>query len=73
MSGVNLLIKYYPSGIGVGPGKRKSSDYVMELTNKILSLMIGQSFTADSVNTTANAISFLNTMKKNVENQIRGK
>ena len=44
----------------------------MELANKILSTLMGQSFTAESTEISAKAINFLYNLKKDVENEIRG-
>ena len=63
----------YISGLGVGPGKRKSADYYMELLNNVLSTTIGKNFTLESISTTANALAYLYTLKKAVEDEIRGK
>jgi len=59
-------------GLGVGPGRRKSVDYYMELLNNILSRMIGKTFTLETMMTTANALGYLHTIKKLVEEEIRG-
>ena len=58
--------------MGIGPGKRKSMDYVMELANLLLSQLMGQSFTKDSIGVSARAINYLDGLKKEVENEIRG-
>mgnify|MGYP006957665136 CR=1 FL=1 len=63
---------YKLSGLGVGPGRRKSVDYYMELLNNILSRMIGKTFTLETMMTTANALGYLHTIKKLVEEEIRG-
>ena len=58
--------------MGVGPGKRKSLDYVMELANLLLSQLMGQSFTKETMDVSARAINFLTGLKKDVEDEIRG-
>ena len=45
----------------------------MELANKILSTLMGQSFTPESAETSALAINFLHKLKKDVEDEIRGR
>ena len=45
----------------------------MELANKILSTLMGQSFTPESASTSALAINFLHKLKKDVEDEIRGR
>ena len=60
-------------GIGIGPGKRKPLDYVNELANLVLSLLMGQSFTKESAEVSAKAINFLHGLKKDVEQDLRGK
>jgi hypothetical protein len=44
----------------------------MELLNNILSRMIGKTFTLETLMTTANALGYLHTIKKVVEEEIRG-
>ena len=67
-----MVYKQNISGLGVGPGKRKSADYYMELLNNILSSMMGKNFTLETIMTTANALGYLHTIKKAVEEEIRG-
>jgi len=45
----------------------------MELLNNVLSTMIGKNFTLESMLTAANALAYLYTLKKAVEDEIRGK
>ena len=60
------------AGLGIGPGKRKSADYFMELLNNILSTMMGKHFTLGTMTTTARALAYMFTLKKAVEAEIRG-
>ena len=44
----------------------------MELLNNILSTMMGRHFTLDTMSTTADALGYMYTLKKAVEDEIRG-
>jgi hypothetical protein len=45
----------------------------MELLNNVLSTMMGKSFTLESMSTTADALAYLYTLKKAVEDEMIGK
>jgi len=45
---------------------------VMELVNNILAQLLGSSFTRESLISTAEGLSFLHTIKKAVEDELRG-
>ncbi|KAL5252834.1 hypothetical protein ACHWQZ_G015565 [Mnemiopsis leidyi] len=59
-------------GIGVGEGKRKANDYVLELMNNFLSSAKGRNFTKETMITAADALSFLHTIRKSVEDDLTG-
>ena len=60
------------AGLGVGPGKRKANDYVLELMNNFLNSAKGKNFTKETMITAADALSFLHTIRKSVEDDLTG-
>ena len=58
--------------LGVGPGKRKANDYVLELMNNFLNSAKGNNFTKETMITAADALSFLHTIRKSVEDDLTG-